>query len=273
MGRKRNKGKARRAAKAKAREEAATQTGSGHNNDRAATLPEQSLAAQMRQLQLQLRDKECKHGLFDPDSTNNIHIQFINAFNSSLIDALRSDCSPVSGCLVHARSATLDEFSNVWKDSAKLEIVTSCCICLGAEATLEGRGYIVRLFATVARFFEQYIAVELRQSQALPKWPKVEDTYHADDHTLVKFFWKRIPCSCLDEKYNEVKSITKLSICYYPECSTGVKVERSKAKYCSRCRCAAYCSRECQKADWSFHKSACDNFAAMIAEFEAKRHE
>ena len=30
----------------------------------------------------------------------------------------------------------------------------------------------------------------------------------ADEHTLVKYLRKNIPSNCLDEKYNEVKSVT-----------------------------------------------------------------
>ena len=91
-------------------------------------------------------------------------------------------------------------------------------------------------------------------------------------HTLVKYFRKRIPCSCLDGKYDEVKAITKLGFCFNPECNFEMsgELERSKTMYCSRCRCATYCSRECQKADWARHKSYCDKDAAERAEFDAK---
>ena len=163
-------------------------------------------------------------------------------------------------------------FADVWHDSAKMKIAMSVCFCVGTQSMLDGDYLNARECAVFARYFEQYIAVELKQTQAVPNWPKIEDTYHADDHSLVKFFRHRIPCSCMDKKYQDVKSITKLSTCYNPKCSNlGVKVERSKAKYCSRCRCATYCSRECQEADWGAHAPNCDDFVAMTAEFEAKQ--
>ena len=148
--------------------------------------------------------------------------------------------------------------------------------CDGTEDFLQGNYVDARSFATIARYLEQYIAVELKHTQALYlyNWPKIYETYYADEHTHVKFLRHRIPCSCLDEKYEEVKHITKMGICYSGECSIRDKynrVERSKAKYCSRCRCATYCSRECQIADWSRHKTDCDRNAAMIAKFEAKQ--
>ena len=36
-------------------------------------------------------------------------------------------------------------------------------------------------------------------------------------------------------------------------------------KKCTRCRITRYCSKECQKKDWSFHRFACDLVAKRIA--------
>eukprot|EP00984_Skeletonema_dohrnii_P001764 scaffold586_cov112-Skeletonema_dohrnii-CCMP3373.AAC.10 len=102
---------------------------------------------------------------------------------------------------------------------------------------------------------------------------KVDDIYLGDIHTLVKFYRRRIPCSCLDERYEEVKSTTKMAACCNRECNFhNGQVERKKTMYCSGCRIAAYCSVGCQKADWSRHKLDCHSKAAIIAEFEAKRN-
>ena len=171
-----------------------------------------------------------------------------------------------------ARDATLDKFADMWEDSVKLETAMSVCLCLGTEAILGNNYDDAIAFAAYARYFEQYIAVELHQTQALPNWPKIYETHNADLHTLVKFFRHRIPCSCLDKKYEKVKDIPTMAFCWNPNCSIPDKrSERSKAKYCSRCRSATYCSRECQVADWSTHKRHCDKDALMIALFEAKQ--
>ncbi len=131
---------------------------------------------------------------------------------------------------------------------------------------------MARDYACFARYFEHHIAVELKKTQALINWPKIGELDKADDHTLVKFFRQRIPCSCLDEKYQEVKSIPKMSFCYNPQCNIpDRRVERGQTMYCSRCRCAVYCSRECHKADWPRHQEWCDMDVAIIAEFEAKK--
>ena len=261
MGRKRNQGKARRAAKAKAREEAERRR---ESNKQTANSSGQLLSAQL--LQSQFDEKECMHG-FDSDS-----FEFMRAFDLSFLSARRnSDGRTLRGCIADAKKATMDKFADAWNDFNMIDTAMSFFLGLGTQQYLDGMYDDARLFATYARYFEQYIAVAFKQTQALQNWPKIEDTYVADDHTLVKFFRNRIPCSCLDEKYQEVKNIPKMGYCVNPQCSIADKrVERSKAKYCSRCRCVTFCSRECQVAVWSMHKSDCDKFAEIIAEFQAE---
>ena len=94
-------------------------------------------------------------------------------------------------------------------------------------------------------------------------WTKVFELSSADEHTLVKFFRRRIPCSCLNEKYKEVKHVTKLGICYNPACLLpDRKTERCKLSQCTRCRQANYCSVECQRADWKSHKKTCADWSS-----------
>ena len=102
MGRKRNQGKARRAAK-KAREEA-------ERRGDAANSSEQSLAAQMRQLIQAVG--ACKHGCDPPPSPDNFSIQFICAFGKSFDEADGGEYNRLSDCLEEAKNATLalDEF-------------------------------------------------------------------------------------------------------------------------------------------------------------------
>ena len=274
MGRKRNQGKARKAAKAKAREEAEDRA---NDNLTANNGPAQSLAAQVRQLQM--NEEKCRHG-FDNSAisavTNNFLFAFTRAFDLSFLKVHRSSAHrTLEGCIIHAQKATMDEFADVWNDFNMSDTAMSFFLAFGTQQYLDGDD--AQIFATYARYLEQYIAVALKQSQAIIDWPKIQDIYQADDHTLVSFFRHRIPCSCLDEKYQEMKHITKMGYCYNccvtPQCSIpGRRVERRKTKYCSRCRSATYCSRGCQEANWSRHKPICDKYAEVIAEFEADPH-
>ena len=240
VSRKKAAGKARKAAKAKAREEE-------QEKERVTT---------------QLQKLPCTHGA-DPNSLE-ICFQFVRAFMRKVRDVRNSDL-PLLHTLLDAEVAMIDEFSDEWKDSAKMELVLSLFLSFGTQNYLDGNHRDSRYYATVARYFEQHITVKLKQSQAKQNWPKLNEISVSDLHTLVKFFRHRIPCSCLDEKYEEVKSITKVGFCYNAECKfcfnlKGEGMERSKTKYCSQCRCVTYCSRECQVACWTDHKPLCEKY-------------
>ena len=272
MGKKRNKRKVRKAAKeAKAKEEAAAE----ERNNILTADDEPRHISQLRSVASRYLDEmdsegtaACSHG---GDKLDYICHLFLSTFTDKFEEAMERS-KLVAGSLIDARNATLDNFAPVWRDSAMMETVISINLSMGTNAIREGRYDIARLDAAFTRFFEQHIAIVLNETQALYNWPKIRDTCDADVHTLVKFFRHRIPCSCLDKKYEEVKSITKMGYCFNLQCKIPQgRVERSKTKYCSRCRCVTYCSRGCQKADWTTHKHGCDNDAEIIAIFEEKQ--
>ena len=243
------------------------------------TLDREELLAREEQAK-EMVPLSCKHGA-DADclELDRTVLQFVHAFGMEFDEAVeRGDRSNPQNFLIAAKDATMDEFAAVWKDSTMMETAISFLLCKGTQDLLEVESLDVQKGAIKSaifiRYFEQHIAVELLQARALIKWLKIGELYVEDDHTIVKFFRNRIPCSCLDERYQEVKHITKLGHCWNPGCRIpGRSVERSEIEDCSRCRNATYCSRECQEADWSRHKSDCDSDAARIAEFEAEKQE
>jgi len=280
MGRKRSQGKARKAAKAKAREAAEEER--GHNNNHTTNGRQQSLADQMQQLEMignmSRHDTtiKCRHGFEETETLADFSSEFILAFREAFYGVANEGGAALSDCLfclIAAEDATKDKFAEVWNDSAKMEIAISLLLCIGTDHILEDNFDYARDCASIARYLEEYIAVVLKQTQAVMNWPKINEVYEADLHTLVKFFRKRIPCCCLDEKYEEVKCTPKMGYCFNKQCDfpSGI-VERSKTMYCSRCRCVTYCSRECQKADWKrHHQPVCDKKAAIKAKFDAEQ--
>jgi len=248
MGRKRNQGKARKAAKAKAREEAT------ESNNQVTNQQRQSLADRLQTGNS--NSTKCYHGFEKMNKiSRDITANFVEAFHA----CFQRGSNSVFNSLVTAENATMEEFAEVWTDSSKLKSVVSFFLSVGAQHILDDDYDHARDCATFARYFEQYIAVKLDQTQAIMNWPKLFEAYRGDMHTLVKFFRTRCPCSCLDGKYDEVRAITKLGFCFNPECNFKMSgLERSKTMYCSRCRSVTYCSRECQKADWAVHRPSCD---------------
>jgi hypothetical protein len=171
-----------------------------------------------------------------------------------------------------ASKASTQKYPKVWNDSSKLKQVISSFIAIGTQNVLEGDINGARSYASLARYFEEYIALYLHKTKAAFDVTKVIELSSADEHTLVKYLKKRIPCSCLDEKYKEVKAITKMGVCCNPQCHVPDRmVERSKMLYCTRCRNANYCSRECQEAAWPIHKELCDKYIRARAELDSRK--
>eukprot|EP00986_Skeletonema_menzelii_P009999 scaffold4693_cov149-Skeletonema_menzelii.AAC.1 len=155
-----------------------------------------------------------------------------------------------------------------WNDSSKLELVLSFLLAKGSRLVLDGDLTKARIIASVSCYFQDFIAVEFTKNKSVIEWRKIEVLHNerCDQHTLVSFFRKRIPCSCLEGKYEEVKSITMTGLCHNRKCPLpGRIVERKALKLCSRCRQVLYCSKECQRAEWPVHKCVCKNLADLQA--------
>jgi hypothetical protein len=167
-------------------------------------------------------------------------------------------------------AATEKKFPGVWRNEKKLELIKSLFLSQGADAILDWDIDMARYDAFAYNYLEQWI--ELRRNKAVPGPVKLVELLRADEYTLVSYFRKRIPCSCLDQKYKEVKSIKKMGRCRNSSCShpKGM-VERRTLLSCTRCRWANYCSPECQAQDWTRHKKECDIFVVARSAFGSKR--
>lgn len=165
------------------------------------------------------------------------------------------------------------KYPGVWNDSTKVGRILSNFLAKGTKHIIdEGCCDNARACASVAVYFEQYMAILFHTKTQLKNVAKIIEMRHCDEHTLVSYFRNRVPCKCLDKKYKEVKSITKMGMCFNPECTLpNGKVERKGMLHCIRCRQENYCSRECQVARWPAHKEACKRFVDRQAAFEAQQ--
>ncbi len=181
------------------------------------------------------------------------------------------ECNTAGGVFNHnirvAYLATREDYADMWNSSSVLENMSSIFLVLGTEYLLRGYKKAASNYASLAYCFEQHIACNLLKERLTMNWPKINELFFdPDEHTLVSFFKKRITCSCLDEKYKQVKSVKKLGLCYNINCPhLGRKVERSLTKCCSLCRRVNYCSRECQVDNWNLHQLYCHKYVEKDA--------
>ena len=144
----------------------------------------------------------------------------------------------------------------------------------GTKYVLQGNNEtMARHSAIMASHFEQSMKMASgKRAQVLPA--KIAELLRGDMKTLVTYYRQRIPCDCLDKKYEEVKSVTKLGFCCNVACPIPDRmVERKKMLYCTQCRETNYCSRECQVAHWPDHKEGCAKYSKQKANISATKKE
>jgi len=86
--------------------------------------------------------------------------------------------------------------------------------------------------------------------------PKIRDITYSlrTPRVALKFYSKRIGCSCLKEKYAQSRGLNKTGECH----NCCKHLERRKLMVCSRCKVNHYCSDECHREKWPIHKKWCD---------------
>jgi hypothetical protein len=248
--RKKAKGKARKAAKeAKAKEE----------EDRAGFIPRSA----DRLLISAAFPTHCWHGYPPlPTGEEDICRDFIGDFITAFIS------QDVVDEFVTAHRVTGEKYADVY--ASKLDSVISMLLASGTKMILGGNNKQAQMNAMLTCYFEEWVAVQVHETKAVPNRAKINELRFADDRTLVSFYRKRIPCSCLDERYEEVKSVKKMGCCYNPNCIHAFgTVERRKMLFCTRCGEANYCSVECQRADWKTHRVRCNKIVEAKAEFSS----
>eukprot|EP00984_Skeletonema_dohrnii_P033098 scaffold28586_cov107-Skeletonema_dohrnii-CCMP3373.AAC.6 len=277
--RKKAKGKARKAAKEAAKEEDAAKP-STTAPAAAVNQQQESLNAQMQQLLINTLmdecrniEEQCRHG-FITDSHKDFEeiTKFALAFNNKFWE--EPDSTNLGDCFEIALRSTWDEFYDVWNSATKMDLAISCFTWAGTDdIVLEDRHIEeANANAAIASYLEECNAMHLRKTQASINSAKTAELFRGDEHTVVKYLRKKIPCSCLDKKYKEVKSMARMGSCYNPNCSLpDQKIERSRMLYCTRCSQVNYCSPECQKADWKIHKEDCLGYMKEKANFEKKQ--
>ena len=218
--------------------------------------------------------ERCDHG-FSPLPRGHVCTQFVRTFAREFHDCCESGTSDKLKCALKATGTKFTmKYDIVWSDPDMLENVSSYFFAEGTDMLLVGKDDVARHSGMLAMFFEMWrdtmASGSIGDFRSYVKATELSKET-CDEHTLVSFFKKRIPCKCLDKKYKEVKSIVKMGHCNNPDCPLPDRqTELSKLMNCEECRTVHYCSIECQRAHWPSHKKDCATMRAALKARETK---
>ena len=215
--------------------------------------------------------RKCRHGFELESREVKLCMEFSTAFDNAYYEELHSGSTDMESCCDAGMAAAEEKIPDIWDSATKLKKIVSYYVARAVQYLLNGHDRHACVIASNAKYFEQRIAVYIEKTQPLIEWPQILELQFTDQRTLVKFLRKRIPCKCLDKKYNEVKSMTKMGMCSNLECTHSYRmVAKSEMFCCTGCRQVFYCSPECQRAHWKCdHKEECKFMAREKAEFES----
>ena len=200
----------------------------------------------------------CDHG-FVPFPRGHVCGRFVRSFLREFTSIDKNNLIFDHAFFKNARQATKN-WEVVMMNPDLVQQVVSYFLAEGAGAILEEKDDRARQSRMFTIMFENYRNVMTCNTEVQRKCNKIGElsSESCDEHTLVSFFRKRIPCKCLNKRYKQVKSIVKMGSCCNPGCPLpDGKTEYSKLMHCEQCLSVHYCSIECQKANWQSHKEFC----------------
>jgi hypothetical protein len=152
-----------------------------------------------------------------------------------------------------------EKYPEVFKSPSKLKWAISFYHSRGTQDVIDGNMKRAHHAAMCATLMNGYFSKSSDVSTM-----NICDIVQADNKTILAYFRKRASCSCLDEKRKEYKGVKKTGKCCNNQCPLPGRVtERSSLLYCTVCKLVQYCSAECQKVNWKYHKHQCTNIAEL----------
>jgi len=256
MGRKREKGKARKAKAAAAAQLAATQE--APVNARASAQHAMVGFQEWRIWTMVGLTQRCNHGCPVLPATDHVVSLFLDAMWAR------------SGIQESPDRVMLDKFDNhrqVWDDATLRKMSLDIMVAIGTNIILSTdnrNNYDARRLAVVIAVLELYNG-NGKDDFHLAMWKThlvIGDFVCGGEREFIRFFFKRISCTCLKAKYSLVKKSqpTRTSGC---DICKQIKV-RSSMMLCGRCKVREYCCKECQAADWPNHKGLCRSIHKLV---------
>ena len=196
---------------------------------------------------------QCNHGvdLTIPDEVNHPVAKFIDAL------LIFGD----HNITMHVGQYFLDTFTThqeVWDNERYREMVVNIFVVIGTNCILSRErvdSFLAHAIVTLENYDGEGIVSTLNSRVVAAKMRDLRHRGRSTMRDALKFYRKRATCKCLKDMHLKArKTFPKEGKCFH---CREVK-ERSLLMVCSRCGIMQYCSRKCQVAHWSRHKSDCD---------------
>lgn len=200
------------------------------------------------------QDNDCEHGR--PSTLPRSHV--CHRFMDDYVDAIKEQCRSIT--VLDAVSVVMTEllkkYPEVHTDDATGKLARA--FLLSSGAMLLKHKLDIELYpaanAGAILLLEQYC------DKGGDNFMKYRDVTEVCERSIMKFFSARIPCSCLDKLYAEVKEAQpKTGFCD----GCYERKERSALMICTACKAHQYCSTDCQLTAWPGHKKRCKELCQM----------
>ena len=211
-------------------------------------------------------------GEFDavsPGEASNVYDKFMPAFENTMnniLSTIDSDDFPHEkkqsmGDPVKVNAAVmkilLSEHSDILPNREKEEvrkIVCGCLVALGTDYLLQAKKHHAERFTKMAAVVSCHTLFWEKKGAS-----EINDIMRGNDiYKTTQFFDERNGCDCLKDKHSKVDDDTEESTA---ETKSGVcgycEQFKEKVMKCNGCKGIQYCSKSCQRADWTRHKTAC----------------
>ena len=154
---------------------------------------------------------------------------------------------------------TFTTHQEVWDNERYREMAVNIFIAVGTNSMLSdecGDSFLAQATVTLENYDGKGIVSTINSRVASTKLRDlICGERSPSKRDALKFYRKRVSCKCLKDMHLKArKTFPKEGKCYH----CGEVRERALLMVCSRCGIIQYCSRKCQVAHWSSHKSDCD---------------
>ena len=218
----------------------------------------------------------CNHGAIIP-AKGHVVYNYLNALEKAISfgrDAASRDRFLHS--LPDFMKQSYEDFPTVYIDTKQRKLAIDIMSSVGTNSILIGGTkddmIKMKVFINMIVLLEQFALTGeffSAMSAALVA-PEMQNAVRGEQRDMLRFYSKRISCSCLKDKYTDAKETQKkIGICDH--CSR--RLVRSSLMVCSRCRSCHYCSVGCQHADWPSHKEMCKIYTKLSSLRVESSHE